>query len=49
MAVPFNGLTDGSPPWQFFSQAGVVVVSVFDLDRGAERDAPCDWGMDRAH
>ena len=48
MAIRFNGSLRGPRLWQFFSLAGVAVVSVFDLELGPARDAPCDWGMDPA-
>ena len=48
MAIRFNGSPRGPRLWQFFLQAGVAVVSVFDLELGPAHDAPCDWGMDRA-
>ena len=43
----FNGSLRGPRVWQFFLQAGVAVVSVFDLEPGPARDVPYDWGMDR--
>jgi len=48
MAIPFNRAPRGPRLWQFFSQAAVAVVSVFDSEPGPARDAPYDWGMDRA-
>jgi hypothetical protein len=48
MAIPFNGSLRDPRVWQFFSQAGVAVVSVFDLEPGPAHDAPFGWGMDRA-
>jgi hypothetical protein len=47
MGLRSNGSSHGLRLWQFFLQAGVVVVLVFDLEPVPRRDAPCDWGMDR--